>query len=90
MLQVCWIYGDNEMIKRKIRIKKCYYVTVEDEDGNTLDSDYIFSNRKDAERAGRNMRENAINVEKKRLEELKNQLSFEDIFKKRTAIRKHK
>lgn len=76
--------------KRRIVIQKCYYVTIKDENDNTIDSNYIYGNRKDAEQAGRNMRQRAINIEKERLEELKNQLSFEDIFKKRTAIRKHK
>lgn len=41
----------------RIRIEKCWYVTVEDETETELDNDYVFGTRADAEKRGVEMRE---------------------------------
>lgn len=41
----------------KVEVYKCYLVKVVDGDGNEVDSQYIFTDRKDAIRQGKEMKE---------------------------------
>ena len=41
----------------KVRISKCYLVQILDEEGNELDLDYVFTDRKGAEHRGKELKE---------------------------------
>lgn len=47
----------------RVRISKCYLVQVIDEDGNELDMDYVFTDRKGAELRGKELKEELLKSE---------------------------
>lgn len=44
--------------KTKIVITRCYLIQITDKDGNELVSEYYFGNRKDTDRAAKDLRAN--------------------------------
>lgn len=50
-------------MKLSVRVSKCYLVQVLDEDGNELDLDYVFTDRKGAERRGKELMEELLKAE---------------------------
>ena len=44
----------------RVEVYKCYLVEVVDDDGNVVDSQYIFTDRKDAIRQGKEMKEDVL------------------------------
>ena len=44
----------------KVEVYKCYLVEVVDDDGNVVDSQYIFTDRKDAIRQGKEMKADVL------------------------------
>lgn len=49
--------------KLKVRVSKCYLVQVIDEEGNELDLDYVFTDRKGAEQRGKELKEELLRKE---------------------------
>lgn len=51
-------------MKLKVEVYKCYLVEVVDDEGNELYSEYIFTDRKDAIRQGKEMKAELLRKKK--------------------------
>lgn len=71
--------------KRRIVIQKCYFVAIQDSEGNTLDSNYVFGNKKSAQEQAKLMKSASIREaeEEYRRNVLEGQMSFDELLKGR-------
>ena len=58
------------LVKIKIRVTKLYLAEIIDEEGNSLDCDYVFGDKAYAEQVAKQMKKDYINKEKDYFEKL--------------------
>ena len=66
-------------MKYKKIIQRCYFVAIEDENGNEVDCDYIFGSKPNAEKALNVMIDIAERRQAAEEQQLEGQMSFGDI-----------
>lgn len=66
-------------MKYKKIIQRCYFVAIEDENGNEVDCDYIFDSKPNAEKVLNVMIDTAQRRQAAEEQQLEGQMSFGDI-----------